>query len=105
MSKPEHSIRSESTEARAFARLEAAVAEILDRMSLLREELREAEVEGRRMEELLDKFTGGHEDATSIAVRLQELESANRDLLERLSKGRAGVERLMARIRYLEERP
>ncbi len=103
MSKPEHSIKSESTEARAFARLEAAVAETMDRMNLLREKLREAEVEGRRMKEFLDKFTGDNEDATSLTVRLQELESANRDLLERLSKGRAGVERLLARIRYLEE--
>lgn len=103
MSKPEHSIKSEHTEAQAFARLEAAVAETLDRMNLLREELREAEAEGGRMKEFLHRFTGQDEDATSLTERLQELESANRDLLERLSKGRAGVERLLARIRYLEE--
>jgi chromosome segregation ATPase len=72
-------------------------------MAQLRDDLRAAQLQGRRMEEILRKFSGGEEDPASLAARLQELEAANRDLLERLSKGRAGVERLLARIRFLEE--
>jgi hypothetical protein len=103
VSNPEHSPSGESMEALAFGRLEEAVAGTLARMTRLRDDLSEAQRQGRNMQELLRKFTGGEEDPTELAGRLREMESANEDLLERLAKGRAGVERLLARIRFLEE--
>jgi len=36
-------------------------------------------------------------------TRLKNLESENQELLDRLKMGKAGVERLLARIRFLEE--
>lgn len=103
MSKPEHSSPVEPMEAQAWARLEEAVSGTLTRIVELRVHLQEAQLQGRNMQGLLRKFTGGEEDPSKLAVRLQELETANQDLLERLAKGRAGVERLLARVRFLEE--
>jgi chromosome segregation ATPase len=103
VSKPEHKPAREPSEAQAFARLEAAVDEAVARLAGLREDLREAQGQSRRMQETLRSLTGGEGDPLSLVDRLQELEEGNRDLLERLSKGKAGVERLLARIRFLEE--
>ena len=38
-----------------------------------------------------------------MAERLQALKSENTDLRERLDEGRTVAERLLARVRYLEE--
>jgi hypothetical protein len=38
-----------------------------------------------------------------MLTRLEKLESENQDLLFRVEKGKEGVERLLARIRFLEE--
>jgi signal transduction histidine kinase len=101
--RPEHKPAREPSEAQAFARLEAAVEEAVSRLGQLREDLREAQAQSRKMQETLRGLTGGDGDPLSLVDRLQELEAGNRDLLERLSKGRAGVERLLARVRFLEE--
>lgn len=103
MSKPEHDASTEPMEGHAFARLEEVVQEAVRRISLLRDDLREAQAQGERMQEILRGLTGGEEDPVALADRIQRLEVVNQDLLERLSRGRAGVERLLARIRFLEE--
>jgi len=103
VSKPEHDASTEPKEGQAFARLDEVVREAGRRIGLLREELREAQVQGERMQEILRGLTGGEVDPVALADRIQRLEVVNQDLLERLSRGRAGVERLLARIRFLEE--
>ncbi len=103
MSNPEGNRNQESHELQAFSRLEKAVAEAGARIHELRRGLEEARERGMEMEDLLRKFTGGEEDPSSLLARLQALESQNRDLKERLEKGKAGVDRLLARIRFLEE--
>jgi CHASE3 domain sensor protein len=55
------------------------------------------------MRELLRKFTEGEEDPARLMTRLRTLESGNQELLDRLQKGKGGVDRLLARIRFLEE--
>ena len=45
----------------------------------------------------------GEQDPGALVERLTDLESRNRELNERLEEGREGVERLLARIRFLEE--
>ena len=103
MSKPEHDPSTEPMGGHAFARLDEVVQEAVGRISLLRDHLREAQAQGERMQEILRGLTGGEEDPVALADRIQRLEVVNQDLLERLSRGRAGVERLLARIRFLEE--
>jgi hypothetical protein len=61
-----------------------------------------AEEKSEELEELLKRFTG-HEVAPSDMVsRLRALEEENEDLRSRLEQGREGVERLLAKIRFLE---
>ncbi len=87
----------------AFQRLDEVVAAAEDRIHELQQGLETADAQGREMEELLRKFTGGEEDPSRLLARLNRLERENRDLSERLTRGREGVERLLARIRFLEE--
>jgi predicted RNase H-like nuclease (RuvC/YqgF family) len=103
VSNPDDSRNQETSQLQAFSRLERAVAEAGARIGELRRNLEEARGRGLEMEGLLKKFTGGEEDPSELLARLQALEAENRDLRERLDNGKAGVERLLARIRFLEE--
>lgn len=103
MSNPEDNRSQKSTEFQAFSRLERAVAEAGARIRELRSNLEKARDRGLEMEGLLQSFTGGEVDPSSLLARLQALEAENLDMKERLEKGKTGVERLLARIRFLEE--
>jgi hypothetical protein len=48
-------------------------------------------------------MTTGEESPARMAERLEVLSAENEDLRRRLSEGRATAERLLARVRYLEE--
>jgi len=50
----------------------------------------------------VQRFTGDEAEAGRLLSRLKRLESENEDLRGRLDRGRAGVERMIARIRFLE---
>ena len=63
----------------------------------------EAESKSAEFEELVKRFTGDDKEAGRLLTRLRDLESQNTDLKERLELGREGVERLIARIKFLEE--
>ena len=43
-------------------------------------------------------------NATEMALRIEALEGENQDLRDRLSSGRGVAERLVAKIRFLEEK-
>ncbi|MGW8267853.1 MAG: hypothetical protein ACWGSQ_15915 [Longimicrobiales bacterium] len=103
MSRPEDKIPGRSWDQETFDRLEVAVEAALTRIGTLQAELRTSEDKAAEMEDLLRKFTGGEEDPSSLLSRLQRLEDENGVLTERLRKGRDGVQRLLARIRFLEE--
>jgi chromosome segregation ATPase len=86
-----------------FSRLESAVEATLARVTGLQGDLDQARAKVREMDELLRKFSQGEDDPARQNSRLQELERENKDLLEKLQLGKEGVERLLARIRFLEE--
>jgi ATP/maltotriose-dependent transcriptional regulator MalT len=87
----------------AYSRLETAVEGTLAKVSSLEGDLDQARSKVRETEELLRKFSAGEDDPASLNSRRLELEGENKDLLEKLRQGREGVERLLARIRFLEE--
>jgi hypothetical protein len=86
----------------AFDVLERAIDDVLDRLEWLRERASLAEEKGEDLQELLQRFTGSEVDAAQMIARLRHLESENADLRSRLDQGRAGVDRLLAKIRFLE---
>ena len=82
--------------------LERAVGDMLDRLTWMNERMSLAEEKSDELEELLRRFTGHEVDPGDIVSRLRKLEEENADLRSRVSQGREGVERLLAKIRFLE---
>lgn len=88
---------------RAHDRLRAAVERLLDHARQQRERSERAEARVRDLEGLLARFARGEEDPARLAIRLQELREENQALLRRLQEGVEAVDRLLARVRFLEE--
>jgi predicted RNase H-like nuclease (RuvC/YqgF family) len=88
----------------AMARLEAAVGRALKQLESLRSRADGAEARVRDVEALLRRFTRGDDDPARLLERLRIAERENGELRDRLDRGREGVERLLARIRFLEEK-
>ena len=87
----------------ALTELESAVGGLLDRLAHVRTRAEEAEGKSEELEELVRRFTGDGAEAGRMLTRLRGLEEENQDLRGRLKKGRAGVDKLLAKIRFLEE--
>ena len=85
-----------------FSRLEDAVGELLDRLAETRVRAHAAESKNAELAELVRRFTGDQAEADQLMNRLKALETENEDLRSRLERGREGVERMLARIRFLE---
>lgn len=83
--------------------LATAVEQSLERISQLRDRLGAAEQRRIELEGLLAKMADGSESPAEMLTRLQSLEAENADLRRRLDEGREGVDRLLAKIRFLEE--
>ena len=88
---------------RALADLDGAVGRILTELEVLRGRLKESEKRTGDVEELLRRFTKGDVDPGSLQGSVEQLRSENSELRERIEQGRAGVEKILARIRFLEE--
>jgi predicted nuclease with TOPRIM domain len=86
----------------AFVRLEDAVGELIDRLSATRLRAEQAEAKNAELADLVQRFTGDEKEAEELMSRLGKLEVENEQLRGRLDEGRAGVERMIARIRFLE---
>ena len=87
----------------AFQELDAAVGGLIEELATLKGRASEAESTSAELEELVQRFTGDDAEAGRLLTRLSDLEGENTDLKERLERGRAGVDRLIARIKFLEE--
>ena len=95
--------KSDRSDRKALKRLDGVVDRALSQIGKLETGLQSA-VEGvERAEHLLADFRAGSEDPVQMKTRLDRLEVENEDMRERLEAGRASVERLIARIRFLEE--
>ena len=95
--------REEDPDRKGFQALEGAVTRTLAELKRLHR--RAAELEGRsaELEVLLKSFEDGDETAAGMKERLTRLEGENRDLRSRVGRGRETVERLLARITFLED--
>ncbi len=86
----------------ALQELERAVAQAADRLHELSRRVEEAEERSRQLQELVGRFTGNPDEAGQLLTRLGRLDEENVDLKARLEEGRAGVDRILARIRFME---
>jgi predicted nuclease with TOPRIM domain len=78
------------------------VTQVLERLAYMSRRVRAAEERNAELDEIVRRFTGDQVEASRILTRLRALEQENRDLRRRLEEGRAGIERLLAKIRFLE---
>jgi predicted RNase H-like nuclease (RuvC/YqgF family) len=85
--------------------LEGVVRQMLERLEAVTARAETAERESAKLNEVMRRFTGDPDESRDLLTRLKQLEDENHDLRTRLDDGRAGVERLIARIRFLESRP
>ena len=88
----------------AVERLKNAVNAVLKQVKRLKGEVVRMHTEGEALEGLLKGVTSGEEGPREMLERLEILEEENRDLRSRLDQGRAGVDRLLARVKLLEEK-
>ena len=88
----------------AVERLERAVTAALEQVEQLKGEVARTHAQGEALEGLLKGVTSGEEGPRELIEKLNILEEENRDLRNRLDQGRAGVDRLLARVKFLEEK-
>ncbi len=86
----------------ALAALEQAVGVALRRLDEMTLRVRRAEAKSAELDEVVKRFTGDEAEAGRILTRLRTLEEENTELRGRLAKGREGVDRLLSKIRFLE---
>jgi hypothetical protein len=84
-------------------RLERTVRALLDRHVALIARADAADNRVRELELALRNVSAGEIDPMALAERTRELEAENRDLLDRLTRARESVHRILARMRFTEE--
>lgn len=102
MSTSDGKAQADTAEA-ALEALERAVARALERIRTLESGLEAARARRDEVEQLLARMADGEENPAHMQERLNTLEGDNAELRRRLDEGREGVERLLAKIRFLEE--
>ncbi len=85
-------------------RLEEAVDRALAELRAARDAAKEAEERSERSEQLLRQLVDGRQDPAALAEQVARLEAENEDLRDRIGRGREAVDRILAGIRFLEER-
>lgn len=94
--------RSDGSERQGLPALESAVSRTVGELRELRRRVAEGARRSADLEALLAGFQSGAETPDRMRLRLERLEEENRDLRARIAQGRESVERLLARIRFLE---
>lgn len=84
-------------------RLELAVRRLLDEYAACRRRAEAAERRVAELEAALRQVNAGVVDPFELRERIAELEAENASLRERLEQARAGVSRIVARLRFLED--
>ena len=83
--------------------LEKAVAGLIDRLRASEARASDADRRREEVEELLREMTEGTADPAAMSERLEELETENADLRARVDRGLEGVERVLSRVRFMED--
>jgi len=84
-------------------RLELAVRRLLDEYAACRRRAEAAERRVAELEAALRQVNAGAVDPFEMTDRIAALEAENASLRERLEQARAGVGRIMARLRFMED--
>lgn len=82
--------------------LELSVRRLLDAHDALRRRLDAAEARVRELETAVGRISSGALDPLALSERAGTLERQNRELRERLGRASAVVERIAARLNFLE---
>jgi predicted nuclease with TOPRIM domain len=86
----------------AWDRLELSVRRLLDDYQLQRGRADRAEERIAELEAALETLSGGGPDPIVLREQVTALETENRALRERLDRARQEVERIMARLQFLD---
>ncbi len=95
---------ADTTEREALSRLEAAVEQLVEDRAEVQARAQDAGARLREMESRLEALERDGVDTASLEQELGELKHQNAELIERITEGRTGVDKILARIRFLEDR-
>ncbi len=101
MSNPEGN--GEGPEQTAFVELEKIVEAALRHLAEVTRRAEMAEDRNVEFETLIKRFAGDEGDAGQVLHRLAQLEEDNEDMRSRLEAGQGSVNKLIAKIRFVEE--
>ena len=93
----------EGLEQAAFIELERIVDAALRHLGEVTRRAEMAEDRNAEFESLIKRFAGDEGDAGQVLHRLAELEEDNENMRSRLEAGQVSVDKLIAKIRFLEE--
>ena len=93
----------EGLEQAAFIELERIVDAALRHLGEVTRRAEMAEDRNAECEALIKRFAGDEGDAGQVLHRLAELEEDNEDMRSRLEAGQVSVDKLIAKIRFIEE--
>ena len=93
----------EGLEQAAFIELERIVDAALRHLGEVTRRAEMAEDRNAEFEALIKRFAGDEGDAGQVLHRLAELEEDNENMRSRLEAGQGSVDKLIAKIRFMEE--
>ena len=93
----------EGLEQAAFIELERIVDAALRHLGDVTRRAEMAEDRNAEFEALIKRFAGDEGDAGQVLHRLAELEEDNENMRSRLEAGQVSVDKLIAKIRFMEE--
>jgi len=94
--------RTDAPERQALSRLEAVAERLIEERAAVADQAREAEDRVRELKTLLSEFPEGKVDMVVLEKAITRLRDQNAELKGRMAEGREGVERILSRIRFLE---
>jgi len=84
--------------------LEKAIGLAIGEVRAARERAGEAEERAERSAVMLRQFVQGNEDPGALSRRVAALEAENENLRGRIERGRIVIDRVLASLRFLENR-
>lgn len=88
----------------SLKRLDKAVGKLITALDKERTRSSEATTRVKELEKLLKRFEKKGVDPTALSGRVEKLRKENKELRAKMKKGRESAERMLARVRFLEEK-